>query len=200
MRAPALPSDLKFGEGVWFPPMTEHSAGNDAPQLRKPQDSGWIWLTPTQNAGKGWNFIPLAPGIFGSFFAYSLYPLLDGRYVVMGIVFLFLILAGLVPRAAVLSGVALALFAAALSLNGALDKFPPAEVKTTVVRKASVTGSQKHGTHYHVIVSSWRPGRTEEQLDVDSSVYRRAVVGRVATVELHKGYFGIPWLGNISPQ
>ncbi len=180
--------------------MTEYSAGSDEPQLGKPKDSGWIWLTPTQNGGKGWNFIPLAPGIFGSFFAYSLYPLLDGRYVLMGIVFLFLILTGLVPRAAVLSGFALALLAAALMLNGALDKFPPAEIKTTVVRKATVTGSQKHGTQYHVIVSSWRPGRTVEQLNVDSSVYRRAVVGKVAMVELHKGYFGIPWFGNISPQ
>jgi hypothetical protein len=180
--------------------MTEYSVGSNDPRLSKPQNSGQIWLTSVPNAGKGWNFIPLAPGLFGSYFAYSLYPLLDGRYVPIVVIFLFFVLTGVVPRATVFSGLALALLAAALLLNGALDRVPATEVKTTVIRKAMVTGSQKYGTHYDVIVSSWRPGRTEEQFKVDSSVYRRAVVGRGATVELHKGYLGIPWYGNISPE
>jgi hypothetical protein len=180
--------------------MTEYLTGTNEPQPAKPRDAGWIWLPSAQNGGKGWNFIPLAPGLFGSYFAYSLYPLLDGRYVLIAVIFLFFVLTGVVPRATVFSGFALALLAAALLLNGALDRVPATEVKTTVIRKAMVTGSQKYGTQYDVTVSSWRPGRTEEQFKVDSSVYRRAVVGRGATVEVHEGYLGIPWHGNISPE
>jgi len=111
--------------------MTEHSTGTTEPQVGQPSASGWISIASTANAWKGWNFIPLAPGLFGGILAYSVYPLLDGRYVLMGVVFLLLLLAGLVPRAAAYSGLALALLAAALFLNGALDKRPPAEMKTT---------------------------------------------------------------------
>ena len=180
--------------------MTEYLTGTNEPQPAEPPDTGWIWLTSALNTGKGWNFIPLAPGLFGCLFAYSLYPLLDGRYVLIGVVFLFFLVTGIVRRASVLSGLTLALLAAGLLLNGAMDRFPPVEVHTTVVRKAMFSGSQKYGTHYQVIVSSWRPGRSQEQFDVDSDVYRRAVVGRSATLELHKGYFGIPWYGNLSPE
>ena len=177
--------------------MTEYSTGRTEPQVGKPSASGWISIPST---AKGWNFIPLAPGLFGGIFAYSVYPLLDGRYVLMGVVFLLFLLAGLVPRAAAYSGLALALLAATLFLNGALDKRPPAEIKTTVIHRAMVTGSQNRGTHYHVVVSSWRPGRNEEDFEVDLGIYRRAVVGRPATVELHKGYFGLPWYGGLSPE
>jgi len=174
--------------------MTEYSTGTTEPQVGKPSASGWISI-PSR---KGWNFIPLAPGLFGGIFAYSVYPLLDGRYVLMGVVFLLFLLAGLVPRAAAYSGLALALLAATLFLNGALDKRPPAEIKTTVIRKAMVC--QSRGTHYHVVVSSWRPGRNQEDFEVDPSIYRRAAVGRPATLELHNGSFGLPWYGSISPE
>jgi hypothetical protein len=177
--------------------MTEYSTGTSEPQLGKRPTSGWISIPSAGNAGKGWNFIPLAPGLFGSFFAYSLYPLLDGRYLLIGGVFVFFLLTAVVPRASVFSGIALALLAVGLLLNGALDKFPPTGIKTTIIRKAMVTG---HGTHYDVVVSSWRPGRSEEDFEVESGIYRRAAIGRPATVELHQGYFGVPWYGNISPE
>ena len=177
--------------------MTEYSTGTTEPQVSKPSSFGRISIPST---AKGWNFIPLAPGLFGGILAYSVYPLLDGRYVLMGVVFLLFLLAGQVPRAAAYSGLALALLAATLFLNGALDQRPAAEIKTTVIRKAMMTGSQKFGTHYHVVVSSWRPGRNQEDFDVDPSIYWRAAVGRPATLELHKGYFGLPWYGSISPE
>jgi hypothetical protein len=177
--------------------MTEYSTGTSEPPLAKRSASGWISIP---SAGNGWNFIPLAPGLFGGYLAYSLYPFLDGRYVLIGVVFLFFLSAALVPRAAAYSGLALALLAAMLFLNGALDRSPPAEIKTTVIGKAMVTGRVKRGTYYHVVVSSWRPGRSQEDFEVDSDIYRRAAIGRPATVELHKGCFGLPWYGSISPE
>ena len=180
--------------------MTECSTGTSEPELSKRSVSDWIAIPSAGNAGRGWNFIPLAPGLFGGLLAYSLYPLLDGRYVLIGVVFLFFLLAGMVPRAAAYSGLTLALLAAGLLLNGALDKSPPVEIKTTVIRKEMFSGSQKFGTHYDVVVSSWRPGRSQEDFEVDSGTYRRAAVGRPATVELHKGLFGLPWYGIISPE
>jgi hypothetical protein len=55
-------------------------------------------------------------------------------------------------------------------------------------------------TKYHVIVSSWRPDKAEEDFTVDPAIFRRTVVGKTVTVELHKGFFGVPWSGNISPE
>ena len=180
--------------------MNDITAGTCESQPGKRPNSGWISLASRLGTGKGWNFIPLAPGAFGVFIAYNLYPLLDGRFALMGIVFLFFLLTGLVQRATVLSGLALVLLAATLFLNGGLDRAPLTVVKTTVIDKATVTGSQRTGTHYHVIVSSWRPGRRQEEFDVDSGIYHRMVVGRAAAVELHKGYFSLPWLGTITPE
>lgn len=180
--------------------MTECSAGKFEPQLSKRPNSGWIRLSSAGNAPKGWNFVPLAPGLFATYFAYGVYPLLDGYLLLIVVVFLLFLLAGLVPRASVLSGLALALLAATLLLNGSLDRSPPTEIKTTVIRKAMVSGSVRRGTHYDVIVASWRPGRSQEDFEVDSGVYERAAAGRPVTVELHKGFYGIQWHGNISPE
>jgi hypothetical protein len=63
-----------------------------------------------------------------------------------------------------------------------------------------VTGNPKSGTHYNVIVSSWRPDQTEEIFDVDSGVFNRTVVGKTVRVELHHGFFGVPWSDNIVPD
>ena len=131
--------------------MTECSTGTSEPELSKRSVSDWIAIPSAGNAGRGWNFIPLAPGLFGGLLAYSLYPLLGGRYVLIGVVFLFFLLAGMVPRAAAYSGLTLALLAAGLLLNGALNTSAPVEIKTTVIRKEMFSGSQKFGTHYDVL-------------------------------------------------
>jgi hypothetical protein len=180
--------------------MTESSAAGTEPQLGKRTGFGGIPFLSAQTAGKGWNFIPLAPGLFGGFLAYNLYPLLDGHLWLVLVPFLCCFLVAVFPRSNVYAGLALALVAAVVFFNGALDRFPPTEVRTTVIRKASVTGAQKYGTHYHVIVASWRPGRSQEDFDVDLSVFRRAVPGRTVTIELHKGFYRLPWYGSISPE
>jgi hypothetical protein len=175
--------------------MTEFSAGRIEPQLSKRPDFSGAPLLSVRNAGKSWNFIPLGPGLIGSLFALNLYPLLEGRYLLMGVVFLFFLMTAVMPRASVFSGIALGLLAAALLMNGALDRFPPAEVRTTVIRKAVTTVK---GTKYHVVVSSWQPGQSEQEFD--PGVFRRATVGKTVTVEVHKGFCGLPWSGNIAPE
>jgi hypothetical protein len=161
--------------------------------------SGRATIPSAAHAGKSWNFVPLAPGLFGTFFAYSLYPLLDGRYLLIGIVFFFFLLTGLVPRASIFAGVALALLATTLWLNGALDRFPVNDIKTTVIRKTVFSGSQSMGTRYYLIVSPWGPDGSQKEFDVDRSVFVRAVAGKTITVQLHKGCFGVQWYGNLLP-
>jgi hypothetical protein len=101
-------------------------------------------------------------------------------------------------KAYVCASLVLATFAALLLLNGWLDKSPPAAVRTTLVQKQVSRG--RGGTEYVLIVSSWRPGRSLEDFRVDSRTFARASVGKTVTLELRKGYFGLPWSGNISPQ
>lgn len=157
----------------------------------------------------------LGPGFFFSIVAYYAYPpiLGDSRtrpFWFMGLFVLAIVLPRMwnlvlqrpvddtkSPAAYAVSSIAYALIALVFVLNGGLDRVPPNEMKTTVIRK--VVTMQK-GTHYHVIVSSWRPGEAEEDFTVDPDVYHRAAVGKAVTVEVHKGFFGVPWSGNISPD
>jgi hypothetical protein len=38
------------------------------------------------------------------------------------------------------------------------------------------------------------------RVNVSSRVFERAAAGRSVTVEMHQGYFGMLWYGDISPQ
>ena len=157
----------------------------------------------------------LMPGFVGSMLAYYLYPPIigDGRFRPIWLFCLFALTA-FVPRlwnivqrrpiydsthpaAYAYSSVAYALIGLVFLLNGALDRVPPSELRTTVIRKAVTTVK---GTKYHVIVSSWRPGQTDKDFTVDPGVFHRTVVGKTLTVELHKGFLGVPWFGSISPE
>ena len=180
--------------------MNDYPQGRTDPAFSQRPNSRWIPIPAAGYTAKGWNFLPLAPGLFGTYFAYGLYPLLHGYALLLVVVFLFFLLAGLIPRVSVLSGLALALLAATLLLNGALDRVPPVEVKATVIRKAMVSGDLKRGTHYQLSVSSWRAGRSQEDLEVDSGVFNRTAVGKIVAVEFHKGFLGLPWYGNISTE
>jgi hypothetical protein len=95
--------------------------------------------------------------------------------------------------------VALMLFVSLFTLNPGLDKSPRSNVRATVIRK-EVDNTGRFGPHYYLVVSSWRPGRNSENLRVASRIFERAVVGKSVTVELRKGYFGLPWYGNVSPE
>jgi hypothetical protein len=43
-------------------------------------------------------------------------------------------------------------------------------------------------------------GSSFEDLNVNSREFAGAVVGRRIIVEMHEGYFGLPWYSNISPE
>jgi hypothetical protein len=95
------------------------------------------------------------------------------------------------------SSLALVLLGLMLFMNGGLDRPPGNEVRTTVIRKTVIRGRT---TQYHLWVSSWRPGRSEEDFNIGLREFDRATVGKSVTVELHSGFFGLPWRGDILPE
>lgn len=156
----------------------------------------------------------LAPGVFGGLFAYVVYPPLDqGLLVTFALCVLFLPMvlqlrsilrrrvsedARRLRTAYVYSSIALAVLALLLILDGWLDKSPRSVVTTAVIEKKAVRG--KSGTSYVLTVSSWRRGRRTEDFRVSSYEFNRPVVGKTVAVELNKGFFNLPWSGNISPE
>ena len=153
----------------------------------------------------------LAPGILGGVFAYVVYPPLDqALLVIFGLCVLFLPIllqlrstmrkrladdAPMLRKVYVSASLVLALFAGFLLLNGRLDNSPQTLVTTTLVQKTLSRG--RGGTAYTLTVSSWRPGRRSEDFRVNSRAFARAAVGQPVTIELHRGYYGDPWTGNI---
>jgi hypothetical protein len=173
-------------------------------QLRTRPDSGVRPPPSAWGVRQALNILLLIPGVFVGLLALGVYPPVDTR-VVMGFLLGFFLLPvalqifSLAPRAVYVSAsAALVLLGLLLLLNGRLDKSPASEVKTTVLRKTVLRG--RRGTQYDLAVSSWRPGRTLEHFKVTSREFDRAVVGKIALVELHKGFLGLPWYGEISPE
>lgn len=159
-------------------------------------------------------FLLMMPGVFFCLMAMSIYPPLDSRLPMGVMLSLFLwpvalhvviwvlkpVSAAAAPWKTVYacaSG-ALVVFCLFLFLNGRLDRSPLNQITTTVIRKSVYRG--RRGTSYHLAVTSWRPGKTAEHFGVREDVFDRAVVGRTATIELHPGFFGLPWHGSISPE
>jgi hypothetical protein len=154
----------------------------------------------------------LAPGVLGGIFAMIVYPPLDqGLLVTCGLCVLFLPLVlqlrsilrkrlgeeiEQLRRAYVYSSIALATVALLLVLNGRLDRSPAQVMRATVIQKTET--SSKGATRYTLTVSSWRPGRKTEDFRVSSYQFRRAAIGKRVTVEVHKGYLGLPWSSNVS--
>lgn len=156
----------------------------------------------------------LAPGLLGGLLAYVIYPPLDGGpLVAFGlcafslpfVLQLFSIMRkrlsedmGRLRTAYVYASLALGLLAFLTLLNGWLDKSPRSAVRTTIVQK-NFTRS-KASTSYRLTVSSWRPGRSEEELSVGVRTYDNVFVGKTITVGVHKGFFGLPWYGDVSSK
>lgn len=92
-------------------------------------------------------------------------------------------------------GAAVIFFALFITGNGALDMSPVRLVQSSIVRKNITSG--RHSTTHHLHVTSWRPGRSTEDLAVPVPLYARASVGQAITVEVHNGLFGLPWYGKI---
>lgn len=155
----------------------------------------------------------LVPGVLACLTARILYPLLDdgiavglmvGLFLLPFVIQLILVLrkqsnARSLNIAYTSSGCALMIVALVLLLNGGMDKSPSTFITAPVIRKTVAT--DRYGEQqYHLIVSSWRPGRSSEELSVGRGVFQRAAVGRNVAVEVHRGYFGYPWSGKILPQ
>ena len=156
----------------------------------------------------------LAPGLLAGFFAYIVFPPLDAdAMLALGICILMLpplmqlwsIVKkrqsediGRLRTAYLYSSIVLLLLALLPLLNGWLDKSPTSAVRTTVLQKTSYR--HRSGTSYYITVPSWRPGRSDEELRVGSRLYNNVVVGKSVTVEVHKGFFGLPWMGDVSSK
>ena len=95
------------------------------------------------------------------------------------------------------SGAFLVGLAFVLGLNGLADRAPVQLVRTPITRKYVTRGKT---TSYHLVVSSWRPGRDEERFRISSSKYQSMYIGEPIVIEVHSGVFALPWYGRISPQ
>jgi hypothetical protein len=158
-------------------------------------------------------FLLLMPGLVACMAARAKYQLLDDRGA-LGLMIAFFLLpfgiqlvlilrkqwnARLLRIAFSCSGCALVILALLLFVNGGMDRSPGTVMRASVIRKSVLTG--RHGTRqYNLKVSSWRPGRDSEDLNVSLGVFRRAVVGRNVAIEVHQGYFGYLWSGRIAAE
>jgi len=88
------------------------------------------------------------------------------------------------------------LVAVVMVMNGALDWVPPTVVRSSVVAMRITNG--KYWSTHRLVLVSWQPGRATEELAVGSAVYAGASVGRRVSVEVHKGFFGLPWYGKVT--
>lgn len=156
--------------------------------------------------------LPSLAGLFGILAANYCYPLLDSNtFLWIGLLLFFFPiifhivsavrkqLARDVNRLKTIyfySGAAMLLFALVLAANGFLDPSSVLPVQSSIVRKNVTSG--RHSSTNHLHVTSWRPGRTIEDLHVGDSLYSRAFVGEPVTVETHQGLFRFPWYGKIT--
>lgn len=174
----------------------------DGPPLPAP-GGAWVWY-----------ILLLTPGVLVSLLAQSAYPLLLNVRRPMGFllgIFLFptvLHILSIVLKLPndgawwlrpvyICASLALVLLGLLLFLNGRLDKSRGSEVTTTVVRKTVIRGRT---TRYHLWATSWRRGRREEDFNIGLREFNRARVGKTVTVELHSGFFGLPWRGDVLPE
>jgi hypothetical protein len=193
------------------------STGGFELQLSKRADLGGHTVAPrsmpapTLDVRQLLYFLLLIPAGMLALQPLAIYPPLDTRFPMGFIICAFLLsaiprLTSIVQRqsgngmkwwrmVSTASGLALPLLGLLLFLNGRLDKSTPLDMKTTVIRKIAPIGYRE--AQYRLTVSSWRPGRNFEYLNVSSHVFERAVVGKSILLELHQGYFGLSWYRDI---
>ena len=193
--------------------MPNHSTGGIEIGLRKSSDVGQPASTSGLDVTQFFYFLLLIPALFIAQMPLGIYPPLDTRLPMGLTIGAFLLSA--IPRLvnilqrrqggnvgwlsiSTCAGLLLPLIGIAVLLNGKLDTSPPSEVRTTVIRKIGPAG-YRHA-QYIVVVSSWRPGRSEEVLNTNPGVFDRARVGRAVTIELRQGHFALPWVAKVSPE
>jgi hypothetical protein len=157
-------------------------------------------------AGKalGMSFV----GLVGILIGAHLYPPLDmAPVIVLGIVLFFApyftFMKRFSPNVALKrrvwysAGAGLLIVTALLFLNGALDKKPPEQVRTRVLRKYFNQG--RGGPNYSLTVSSWRSGHGEESLDVNRATFSMIQTGELVVVAVHRGALGLSWYSEVVP-
>ena len=93
-------------------------------------------------------------------------------------------------------GVSVMLIALLIASNGALDWAPPIVVKSRIIKTRVTHG--KYSSTNHLILASWRQGRTTEDVAVGDALYSCATIGRQVSIEVHPGLFGMPWYGRVT--
>ena len=152
----------------------------------------------------------LLAGMIAMLFTMRRYPLLDRNlyyWIALALFFVpisLMIVSNLLKRlkkdagglATVLFWCAMANFTlfAGLLLNGLLDRSPAVPVHARVLRKRVIRG---RSTTYRIEVESWRPGRTEEVLELSRTQFQAINPDSMAGIELHRGWLGLPWYGRI---
>jgi hypothetical protein len=152
-------------------------------------------------------------GILGEFIAIAIvtdrYPFLYSGYVVLVSVVILIaayLVRGTLGRTisrrpnqrffryfAVCAPAVFAVFAGFLWANGALDKSPPQVVYAAVVQKSAIH-LWRGSVIYHLVVNpSWRAGRNDETLKVDSPLYQQANIGDTVSINLHRGWSHLSW-------
>jgi hypothetical protein len=196
--------------------MQPNSASGFGVELRKRPDEDGTSPSSTKEVKKSLSHysLLLAPGILGSILAHVVYPPLDEGPIAaagFGVLMFPLVLylrstwrnrlqadAGKLRKTFVYSSLILTTLVLVVLMNGFLDKSPRSTVTAVVLGKTR--HNSRGGTDYILTVASWRPRRTSEDFQVSSFDFQRAVVGRTVRIELHKGFFNLPWSGNISPE
>ena len=183
-------------------------------QVTKASDFGALPVAPRLDVKRLLYFFLLIPALMVSQMPLGIYPPLDSRLPMGVIICAFLLsavlqLTGIVQRQPagqvgwrrtvyIGSGLALPLLGILLFMNGKLDRSTPQDVSATVIHKIAPIGYRQ--AQYRLIVSSWRPGRSFEDLNVNSRQFQSAIVGKRISIEMHKGSFGLPWYSHISPE
>jgi hypothetical protein len=194
--------------------MQNRSTGGIELQVGKPSDLDGPAFTPTVDVKEFLYFLLLIPAGVTALMPLGIYSPLDTRLPMGSIICAFLLAAVLQlthivqkrpgngiarwRKVYTCSALALPLIGILLFLNGTLDKSPRSEMRATVIAKIAPIGSRE--AESTLKVTSWRPGRSFEDLNVSMRVFQRAAVGRSVTVEMHEGYFGLPWYSKISPE
>ena len=84
-----------------------------------------------------------------------------------------------------------------LTANGALDHNPPQKIQSVILRK--YISRSRRSTTYHLDVRSWRPGRSDEDLQIGSRTYSVLSEGQRVSIELHPGFVGVQWYERVAP-
>jgi hypothetical protein len=202
--------------GAWQPKMHKCSTCETEIHISRCPDCGGNPLPSEGQPRKALNnySLLLAPGLLVGLLAYIVFPPLDaGPLVALGLCTFFLPLVmqllsivrkrlsedlGRLRTIYVYSSLALLLLALLPLLNGWLDGSPPSAVEATVIQKTAVLN--RSTTSYRLTVSSWRLGRSVEELRVGARTYDNVFVGNTITVAVHKGFFGLPWDGAVSSK